>query len=1592
MSSFPISISWQVQAPPTGQFDQLAKSAQSLDQALMSSGQKFDQFGQTISQLESPLSSVGSSMGELSSNMGQLEGSLGSAGSGMGELASSTEQLNGSIGETGGFITEAATGMGELASGATESGSSMTELGGATTEFNGVIGETGGFVTEAGSSMTEMGTAATDTGTAMTDMGTATTETNTALTESVDALGNVVPGLTETGAGAETTAQGFEAMKPPIEDTNAALDSSSGLLEGVSPLLADTGTNAADAGTATGEFSGALGNLNTELGPVNGGLTDSNTLVADLGTEAGTTADSTKTLGDNMNTLVFGLTAAVSAGIGLVNSFLSIRDAGFRVEAANIKAEKSAIAVDKAMLGLSKSIQKLATDSEAPIQGMTRLQTAFANFQKLVAAGITSGPQYAAALNELKGAAAGLEGATVADNNAIAAFQIQLDGVVPKINKASLDQRKLNKATEEQTKAFIEAGLNIAAFAGGLGATIQTITSAGTAATALKGGFAALGTTISSTVLPALAGIAVPVGIAVAAIGAFIAVVTAIRANLRVFDELGVSVGKVFPEMVGFLNDARQAFINLSDGINSAIAFILGGIDSFAGGTTNLKEQWTGFTDTLPQGTGEMGIAGQAVGGLGVAFTDAANKVKIGNGAWKDMGGTLVAFSGNVTVAAGSWRKLDDQTVEYVKSANQGKAGFEALTGAATANAAAVTAAGAAVKEQSANYSELTAAQKLSAQAMNTVFESLSQEAAARNMSVLEAQKYLSVIEGITPAVGLSGAAIVGMAAALQGETQAHFDAVSAAAEYIQGKDATFLTVARTDAAILAYAEKLKEEEKATGKATEETAKHVEELNKLQQSLVETGQELTFYSDAANKAARMQLEFNTGLLDAQKAIQDETFALARLAGELSNWNDETQRAQAVTNAFNRGLLEQVKATQGVALETAKAQGAVAGLAKELSTAGSATDRFNKGMAEGRKSALEFIVGLAEAAGEAVGFRTELVNAAEAITDSMVDMTNKSTDEIQKLIEVAAGIPGAFDDVASELDSLANEIISTLADAAREGGDKFMDEIDAMEEQLGQKFSEPMIQELELQANIQNAEADIKMALGNFAAMLQNKPLEVAMSTTAAQDALRMLQNEVNAAANLSPKFQPLQAAVDALAAWTPGDGLTNLPTLLTNVVQEASKIEGGMQMAIQGFDEMFNAAAQSEQGLASLTTMFQKVGYTFDAQTGIIKDAAGTIVGDLQTMHEGAGTAAAGTVTALDTLGPAGTAARTTLAYELVGLEFLMDRMAQEVKQSAIEVSTAFANMATNTGTSLNTLASGIIIMLAAFAKIGTGSQSMATTVSGAFSNMANNTRNSMNTMASGIIILITSFTRMGSDAQRGATTVGSAFTTMGSRVASASNTARTAITNLTSAVNTLASSSGRVSSFGSAAASAFGRVQSSASSARSAVSSLQSAINSLRSKSITITVTTVYRTVFAAKGGAFIANSPMKIGPMHVSEFGQAELVSVHPLENPGGQTITGPGMQVSTSGPGAKAFAKSGDKSISLGDWGGNQNPGDVEKNAKAFIDEIFKQIGTKTPQKKPTQTLIRELPIVIKIGDRTLLDIINRRLFEISDSIIT
>ena len=190
----------------------------------------------------------------------------------------------------------------------------------------------------------------------------------------------------------------------------------------------------------------------------------------------------------------------------------------------------------------------------------------------------------------------------------------------PNISAVESTSRKAANSTLGLTRAnegLVESYIGVAgSIVSGVSGLTQIVTQAGNVGRVfapLKGIFTGIGGALSTSLVPALGAIAVPAAAAVAsAVGIFVGAVTAIRARMGDVDAFGQKIGEVFPAMKGFLDEGRQAFINLSDGVNTAISTVLGGFDSLTGGVLGAQKAWDSWTGKLAKGTGEMGLAGQA--------------------------------------------------------------------------------------------------------------------------------------------------------------------------------------------------------------------------------------------------------------------------------------------------------------------------------------------------------------------------------------------------------------------------------------------------------------------------------------------------------------------------------------------------------------------------------------------------------------------------------------------------------------------------------------------------------------------------------------------------------------------------------------------------------------------------------------------------------------------------------------------------------------------------------------------------------------------------------------------------------------------
>lgn len=1471
--SFPISITWSGGAPPVAGFQQMAAAAAKLDTSLQTTVGKMDQFGSSISQIEGPIGGVASGVGQLESSIGGLEGSIGGAASGMESFAGSTESLNGSISETGGFVTDAT--------------GSMSDFGGAATDAGGAATEFGTASTDAGSGVTELGTASTDAGGFVTELGTATGETNTVLGETNTVLGETVPAMAETATGAADTTTAFTDLNPAVTDTTGALDSGIPIFEGA-------GTAAADAGAATDTFSGALSGMADPLEGVTGGLDTNNTLMENLATSTGDTNTESGNLSGTLTTLGTGIGTVTGSAMSLYSAYTNVRDAQAAVDKAQTKIITTNKAAESSFIKLGGAVNKLTSDTENHITGQGRLAAAWQKVVDLWNAGVRSGPQLAAALNELKAAQDGMTSSTAKGNEMIAKLNPQISTFEANARKAGAAQLGLTRANEGLVESMIGVAGSLVSGVSGL---VQIATQGGAAFRALgplKGVFIDMGIVLSQSVIPALAGIAAPAAVAVAAVVGFIAAVEAIRANLKVFDEMGVAIGTVFPQLKGFLDDGRQAFINFSDGLNTGISMLLGGFDSLTGGVFGAQKAWDGFTGTLPKGTGEIGLAAKATNLWTLSMTNSADKIRVGAGKWKEADGVLMRLNGSVLAAAGTWDVLADGTAVYLKSA-------QPVPGTLDKTAQAADKAGTSTTQ------------------MSEATKKASDELAGIGTAVEEANaKFAFYGDSAKLAELMTSSFALGVA-------EAKVELIDETAELAKGAGALqehSRQLAEGSIQAIAYKQGILE-------AGEALVKKVQALEQARGAY-----------DATNvlikEGTLLAVEFAAGMQETKSAIQEETQELANLAGQLEAYSDKMTAANAIQNAFVKGMLEQRKAGIDAALGYAEAVGKLTELEKQMGSAMTKTLAFNTGLVEGRTKALEFSRGLTESAAESIAFEATLRKLAVAAGTTLQNAFSMSESQLKDFLGAMALAPEAVNKVISAFDKMGQKIVDSLSKAAQKGSKEFMDEIHKMEQEMGVVFSKEQVQKFRLEANIETAKQQVQGLLGSLATMVRNQPIDVALKTTAAQQTLAQLQAKIKeAAAAGATGFGPLQSALNKLATTNfSGSGITQLPGILAQIVSASANLEGGMQGAMTSLNGFFQQVASGAGGMDALKKAFENVGFAVQANGDIVDTATKQIIGNLNTMATGATGSAATTVTALDTLGPAGTRARTTLAYEMVGLTFLIDKFAQETKQSAIEVSTAFANMSANTRTSMATMASGFQIVIAALTRIQTDSQRMASTVSGSFSNMANNTRSSMNTMASGFQIILAAMTRASSDAQRMNTTVSSAMSSMSSRV----------------------------TSFGSAFQSSMNRLISSANSGIAKVKQLQAAINALKSK--TVVLTTIHRQVvqrvYAAQGGSFIQSNPGRVGPLNVSEFGQQELVTVTPLQSPGRQPIKG------------------------LSDLIGKE----TAKKAKRAMGEEVEKEG-KGKQKEVV--MMRETPIIIQVDGREIARVVNKRIFEESDALV-
>lgn len=1660
MSSFPISITWNVSSPPVGGFNQLAQASSNLDAALQTSAQNMDKFSQSIDQLDKPLSSAGQGFGDLSDNMDGLDKSLDSSAGAMEDLGDATDDMSDAVEGVGDSVGDAADGFEELADGADTSGSALEEMS--------------GTVEETGTGLENMGTSLQETGTGLEDMGTSVETANTGLADMTTAVEETATGLADMTTGVEDTTTGVEDLGTGIEDTGTGFedfgssvsDATTGL-EGFDEGIGDTGANVSvlsgsfdDASESTEGFSGALAHVDPKLHGVNGGLTTGNTLTTNL-------AGSTKVLGGNMTNLGIGMAGVSGAAIGLFNAYDNIGDAAVGVEVAQGALIRTQARAETSINNLDKAMEDLNKRYSTQIEGIGPLNEAYAQWKSLVDQNITSGAEYDKALQNLKAAQEAANGTTRDAEQALTAFGGKLGMTEAAIIRQVGAENQLANSQEMLNQTYLQSATSIipSVILGLTGMrdmvrSVKDIVAATPGAfTALVGVlkglpamFTAIGSAISTSMLPALAAIAVPAGIAVLAIGAVVAAIMAIRASLPVIDQLGMAIGNAVPQSVGFLDALRAAFISTSDAVNSSISFMLGGLDQLTGGSMKLKEGFDKWVSTLPGATAETQKLGGGIKVLNTGMDGLNATLVMQKGTFIEYNGNLKDLDNNMIALAGDWHKNAQGAAVVTKaygdnsSATEKTASIQSELNAALKpysplafDAAAGTDANAkAADAASMSQAALKAAVEGDSSALIDYIVNATGGAVSSEELGAGADTAAAGMEGITPAAGDAGQATMTLDQALQqaaqstdplvaGLAQAQIElrnqareadvafvkntqllkvwgvdipaAIATDVNAIQAlvnveKDehsATDTTLIKAYESIiaygdiskavnmtrdqkLAYAKQLEENVKTQDKETESTEKAKNVIEDYTKSLEEATTTLTQYVGALKTGELQALAFSNGQLKAEQALVDVIIKIAETSGELSIYSDALELGIKKATEYASGQQAIYKSVLDNIFAIENLRGQIDALNASLEAA--ALVEFVKGLLEGALAATKLTTEIAKANGEWLGFRNALLKAHPEL-QKFGDLSRLSNERLKEMATVMMGsreaihglVESFMEGAAAFNDFVASVDFREIDDKVKEGVDKFRESLDDMVDiarDQGANISDEFVGALDFDNAIQTAAGvmeefwptiEAAVATGNPNFLAEGIDLFTANVKHALEDAdlPGSAMTQVNGLLAEIDKLRTIKDPVELLLAMENikskitalKDGKANLETVTTALTTFTKVTPGNIDTVAQAIANMASAVDLLKLSPAQIDAWAQSLSQLSGVPVDQLKTA-------LETKMQETGASA---TSKLMEAGPGGDAARAALAQQMVALvavfegfqtdvgnvfinlETIFDAFVGVAQTTAISISGAFNNTATNITASVLSIANTGKNLILAFIAIQSGSQIMATTVSGSFSNMSRNVALSLATLKSNVTTSQTTFTTFQRSSQTMATTVSGSFSNMQRNAASS-------LSNLKSGVSSTMSS-----------------ISSSMKTAESRARALASAINALKSKSITITTTyvTVRRTIYAAKGGAFIASSPTNVGPLNVSEFSQKELVTVTPLEGPGRQPVKG------------------------LSDLIGKQ----TEKKGRRAMDEEREEPRGERGRRKE-MVMVRETPIIIQIDGREISRVVNRRIFEESDAL--
>lgn len=1582
MSTFSIGITWNAGTPPVGTFNQMAQAAGKLDQSLQASAQNFDRFGMSIGDIDKPLGSVGQAMGDLGDSMDGLDKSLDSSAGAMEDLGGATEDMSDAVKGVGDSVGDAAQGFEELNDGAENAQNSLGEVSDSIDSASQGLGEMSTGLEETGTGFEDMNTSLEASNTGLTDMTSTVEETTTGLSDMTTGVEDTVTGVEELGTGIEDAGTGFE-------DFGSSLSDATNGMEGFEEGIGDVGSGVSilsgsfdDATGSTSEFSGALGNVGTEIEPVNGGLTQSNLLTQNL-------SGSTKALGGNFSGLGISMAGVSGAAVGLFNAYDNIGDAAVAVEAAQGALIRTEARAETSINNLDKAMEDLNKKYSGQIEGLNPLNEAYAKWKSLVDQNITSGAEYDQALQNLRTAQENANGTTRDAEQALTAVGGKIGMTEAALIKLVVAENNDANSREALNQTYLETATSIipAVILGlsGLKGSHESLSKMWKAAPGamsgfvgvlktLPGIFSGIGTAITTTMLPALGAIAVPVGIAVLAFGAFVSAMAALRATLPFWDDLGASIGNAIPQSVDYLNALRDAFIATSDATNSSVSFILGGLDQLTGGGLKLKEGFDKWTATLPDAQkkaldlqGGIQLLDTGMSGLNTTIVMQKGTFDDYNGNLKDLNGNMIALKGGwfenaegAAVVTKAYNENSDAAASTSETQNELNSILKPYVPLILDAASGADAQGQAAQSASQANQALDAALKGNSGALAEFIQGATGGAISSTDLGIGAETATEGIEGITPAAEGAAGATMTFDEILNQLAQSTDPVVAGLAQAIkqlkdEGREAE-TTLEKNRDLLQMWGIKIPDAIKNDVNAIQALVNiHKDEKSAMDQTIIKADEVILQYGDIA-KAASMtreeKIRYAKQLEETVKKTEEEAAAMedsipiheqiATKVQELTQKRkDEIVETDAARQELEKYLVEQ-KGMVGVVGESIQVLEALDKGIKAVSTA----------YEDGRASIVTWVTELMAAEEKEQGALDKLQPLVDALKMDFPEATRMSSEELMRLTEqvLKSGqgwedykekvktmvddlltASGAFNDFVSSIDFREiDDDFEDLVDEIRDGTEEMIE----IAEEDGVEVSDAFKNALDFEATKQAAAGQLQELWPALA-----KAVDIGMSNTDP---------------NLMREGIDIWIA-NAKHALEDGDLPGATQQVIGGILTEIDNLKN-IKDPVKLMDTMSNIKSKID----GLATGKENLESTTTALTSLTQVSPENLVTIAQKISEMA--------TAADTLqlSPQQIDAWAQSLSQLTGVP--VDELKAELIQKMQETGDSATSKLMEAGPGGDAARIALGQQMVLLANVFLGFQ---TDVGEVFVNIIKlwdafviSTRGEIAAMGTELGKLTTAFGSMAANVGVHLGKITTAMTSTVNNIATQAGTVGAHLGKITTAFGSMVTNTGKhLNSFTSSFKGAMSSIVTDANRAIAGVNALQRAIDSLQSKTITLTTIhrTLYTTGYAAKGGAFVASNPMNVGPLKVSEFGQKELVTVTPLQGPGRTPIKGVGAAIND----------------------------EITKKGRRRMDETEeRRLEAGRSAAKPT---ILQDTINVIVDAKVLTSIVNRRLLENTDALV-